>query len=68
MGGADVWKKKKSGYRNRADCFAVYSPHTEKIYMISVWDAPNASNMVLRLTAPKNNQSKGVKWAKDYEI
>jgi hypothetical protein len=68
MGGADLWKKKKSGYRNRADWFAVYSPDTEKIYMISVWDAPNASNMVLRLTVPKNNQSKGVNWAKDYEL
>lgn len=68
MGGANEWKKKKSGYRDRADCFGVYSPDTEKVYMISVWDAPNASNMILRLTAPKNNQSKGVKWAKDYEI
>lgn len=36
--------------------------------MVSVWDAPDASDMILRLTPPKNNQSKGVKWAKDYEL
>ncbi len=68
MGGADVWKKKKSGYRNRADWFGVYSPATEKVYMVSVWDAPDASNMILRLKPTKNNQNKGVKWAKDYEF
>jgi hypothetical protein len=68
MGGVSEWKKKKSGYRERADWFGVYSPDTGKVYMISVWDAPNASNMILRLTPPKNNQGKGVKWAKDYEL
>lgn len=36
--------------------------------MISIWEAPNASHVTLRLTSPKNNQGKGVKWAKDYEI
>ena len=68
MGGAGIWKKKKSGYRGRADWFGVYSPDTEKVYMVSVWDAPDASNMNLRLLPPKNNQERGVKWAKNYEI
>ncbi len=68
MGGAEEWKKKKSGYRNRADWFGVYSRDTEKVYMVSVWDAPDASYMILRLAPSKNNQSKGVKWAKDYEF
>ena len=61
-------KKKRSGYRGRADLFGAYSPDTGKVYMVSVWEAPDASHMVLRLEAPKNNQEKGVKWAKDYEI
>lgn len=69
MGGAPgLWKKKKSGYRGRADWFGVYSPDTGKVYMISVWDAPDASSMLLRLSPAKNNQNRGVKWAKDYEI
>ena len=61
-------KKKRSGYRGRADWFAAYSPDTGKVYMVSVWEAPDASHMTLRLAAPKNNQEQGVKWAKDYEI
>jgi PD-(D/E)XK endonuclease len=67
MGGAGVWKKKKSGYRGRADWFGVYSPDTGKVYMISVWEAPDASNMNLRLLPPKNNQEKNVHWARDYD-
>jgi hypothetical protein len=61
-------KKKRSGYRGRADWFGIYSPDTGKVYMVSVWEAPDASHMTLRLSPPKNNQSKGMKWAKDYEI
>jgi PD-(D/E)XK endonuclease len=68
MGGAGVWKKKKSGYRGRADWFGVYSPYTGKVYMISVWDAPDAGQMILRLKPTKNNQEQGVRWAKDYEF
>lgn len=58
FGGTGAWKKKRSGYRGRADWFGVYSPDTGKVYMISVWEAPNASHMTLRLTSPKNNQGK----------
>ncbi len=61
-------KKKRSGYRDRADWFGIYSPDTGKVYMVSVWEAPDASHMTLRLARPKNNQEQGVKWAKDYEI
>lgn len=68
MGGSGIWKKKKSGYRGRADWFGVYSPDTGKVYLLSVWEAPAASEMRLRLLPSKNNQEQGVKWAKDYEI
>ena len=68
MGGAGNWKKKKSGYRGRADWFAAYSPDTGKVYMVSVWDAPAASEMRLRLVPSKNNQEKHVKWAQNYEL
>jgi hypothetical protein len=68
MGGAGMWKKKKSGYRGRADMFGVYCPDTGKVYMLSVWEASAASEMRLRLLPSKNNQEQGVKWARDYEI
>lgn len=67
-GGREVWKKKKSGYEGRAEYFGVYSPDTEKVYLLKVSEAPAASSMRLRLQAPKNNQEKNIKWAKDYEL
>lgn len=68
MGGTGEWKKKKSGYRGRADWFGVYSPDTGTVYMLSVWEAPAASEMRLRLLPSKNNQEQNVHWAKDYEL
>ncbi|MBV9713627.1 MAG: hypothetical protein JO011_22235, partial [Ktedonobacteraceae bacterium] len=68
MGGTGVWKRKKSGYRGRADWFGVYSPDTGKVYIVSVWEAPDASHMILRLLPSKNNQAKNVHWARDYEL
>jgi hypothetical protein len=55
------------GYKGEADYFGVYSPETGKIYLVPVEDAPNCKAM-LRLYTTKNNQEKGVRWAKDYEI
>jgi hypothetical protein len=57
----------RKGYRGEADYFAVYSPDTEKIYLVPVDDVP-ITEAKLRLNPSKNNQQKGVRWAKDYEI
>jgi hypothetical protein len=54
-------------YRGQIDYFAVYCPDTEKVYLISVDDVVTA-NAMLRLLPTKNNQEKGVRWAKDYEL
>ena len=55
-------------YKNDVHYFAVYSPDTRKVYLIPVDDAGNAS-MRLRLTeTTKNGQTKGVKFAVDYEL
>jgi hypothetical protein len=75
---------RKSGYRGKAEYFAVYSPDTGKVYMVAVDEAPD-SNMTLRFKAEgvvrsNGKQSwhvpyeeavtSGVKywWAEDYEI
>ncbi|HLI89833.1 MAG TPA: group I intron-associated PD-(D/E)XK endonuclease [Ktedonobacteraceae bacterium] len=54
-------------YRGQIDYFAVYCPDTKKVYLISVDDVGTA-NAMLRLLPTKNNQEKGVRWAKDYEL
>ena len=57
----------RKGYKGEADYFGVYSPDMEKVYLVPVDDAPDGVAN-LRLEATKNNQQKGVRWAKDYEI
>ena len=58
----------RKGYQGEADYFGVYSPDTGKVYLVPVEAVPFGSKAKLRLDATKNNQHKGVKWAKDYEI
>ena len=58
----------RKGYQGEADYFGVYSPETGKVYLVPVEEAPVCSAGRLRLNPTKNNQQKGVKWAKDYEI
>ena len=57
----------RKGYKGEADYFGVYSPDTGKVYLVPVDEVPGAIAK-LRLHATKNNQQKGVRWAKDYEI
>ena len=45
----------------------MYSPDTGKVYLVPIEDTPEDA-MMLRLQPTKNNQEKGVKWAKDYEV
>jgi len=57
----------RKGYKGEADYFAVYSPDTGKVYLVPVEGVPR-TEAKLRLNPSKNNQHKGVRWAKDYEI
>jgi PD-(D/E)XK endonuclease len=49
------------------DYFAVYCEHTEKVYLVPVEDI-NGADGTLRVEPTANNQAKGVRWARDYEI
>jgi len=48
--------------------FGVYSPDTGKVYLVPVNEVPSGGDVILRLLKAKNNQEKGVRWEKDYEI
>jgi PD-(D/E)XK endonuclease len=58
---------KKTGYVDHADVFLVYSHDTDKVYYIPVRDV-GTTEVTLRLEPSKNNQTKNVRYAKDYEI
>jgi PD-(D/E)XK endonuclease len=64
-------KRQKRGYKGSAEYFGIYSPDMRKVYMIHVDECPvGETNLRLEATGRqgKNQFSKGVRWAKDYEI
>ncbi|MGI9059299.1 MAG: group I intron-associated PD-(D/E)XK endonuclease [Ktedonobacteraceae bacterium] len=54
-------------YRGQIDYFAVYCAETKGVYLLPVNDV-GMTQANLRLIASGNNQEKGVRWAKDYEL
>jgi hypothetical protein len=55
-------------YRGEVDCFAVYCPETEGIYLIPIDDLGVGTQGSLRLEAPRNNQRRRIRYASDYEL
>lgn len=59
--------RSRKGYKGEADWFGVYCPETDKAYLIPVEEVGD-NECSLRLEPTKNNQTKNIRWAKDYEI
>jgi hypothetical protein len=60
-------RSKKITYRGDIDVFAVYCHELHTVYFLRIDDTP-AMLCHLRLTATKNNQRNGIRWAVDYEF
>ena len=58
----------RAAYVGQVDYFAVYSHELHKTYLIPASHIGNATRMRLRVSPSKNNQERGVKWAKEYEL
>ncbi len=55
-------------YIGDAEFFGVFCMELNKVYLVPVDIASYASEVSLRFDPPKNNQSKKIIWARDYEI
>jgi len=55
-------------YEGEIEYFAVYCPENNKSYLVPMDATVGKAKMALRLTPSRNNQQRGVRWAKDYEI
>ena len=53
------------GYVDEIDAFLVYCPDLDAVYAIPIEDSANTTGR-LRLEPTANNQSKHVRWARDY--
>ena len=64
------WQKNtmaRKHYRGEVEYFAVYSPDTDRVYLLPI-DHVGTTQANLRLAPTANNQEKNVRWAKDYEL
>lgn len=58
---------KSRSYRGYADYFDVFCPDNGQVYFVPVADVP-ARTASLRVAAPLNGQTRGLRWARDYVI
>jgi hypothetical protein len=54
-------------YRGYADYFGVFCPDNGQVYFVPVADVPNCTAS-LRVAPPRNGQTHGLRWAKEYVI
>jgi hypothetical protein len=54
-------------YRGDVDFFGVYCPGTDEVYLVPIGDVPE-KGASLRVVPPRNGQTRGVRWARDYVI
>jgi hypothetical protein len=59
--------KRKRDYRGDADVFVVYCSELNKFYWLDVDKCPTDTG-ILRLELPKNGQTHGIRWARDFEL
>jgi hypothetical protein len=50
------------------DAIGAYSPDLQRSFLIPISEASGRRALHLRLDPPKNNQSEGIRWARDYEL
>jgi hypothetical protein len=56
-------------YRDDGDYFGVYCPDTDAVYLVPISDLRCPGSRGVPVVNPtKNNQAKGVRWAKDYVL
>jgi hypothetical protein len=58
----------RRNYEGEVDYFAVYCPETTGVYMVPINDVPLKASAHLRIDPPRNNQSKRIRFAADYQI
>ena len=59
-------RARRRGYRGECELFAVYCPDLSRCYFVPV-EAVGIGSSALRIEPTRNGQSKGVRWARDYE-
>jgi hypothetical protein len=62
------WRRIVLDYRGEIDYFGVYCPDNGKVYLVPIEDVSTTRICSLRITPPKNNQRRRIRWAEHYEV
>jgi hypothetical protein len=60
-------KNYRHPYEGQADLFGVYCPANDRVYLVPVEEC-GTREAALRIEPTRNNQSKRVRWANEYEV
>src|SRR5262249_53611115 len=61
------WERRVTDYSGEGDYFGVYCPENDRVYLVPISETSHRI-CSLRVIPAKNNQSKRVRQAKDYEV
>lgn len=60
---------RRRGYQGEIECFGVYCPDNDTVYIVPIGDCPGRNLMHLRVDQPKNGVCiSTMHWARDYEL
>jgi hypothetical protein len=62
------WQRRVRDYAGDIDSFGVFCPDNGGVYLVPIEALPGRRVCSLRLTPPKNNQRRRIRWAKDFEV
>jgi PD-(D/E)XK endonuclease len=62
------WERRVTDYRGEVDFFAVYCPENDSVYLVPIAVVTTPRACSLRIKPAKNNQTKRVRWAKDFLV
>jgi hypothetical protein len=62
------WERRVTSYNGAVDFFGVYCPENESVYLVPISALGSYRVCSLRVTPPKNNQLKRIRWADEYLV
>jgi hypothetical protein len=62
------WERRVTDYKGEVDFFAVFCPENDSVYLVPIGVVNTSHGCYLRVIPTKNNQTKKIRWAKDYLV
>lgn len=61
------WERRVTNYKGLVDFFGIYCPENDRVYLVPI-NITGLRACSLRVEPARNNQSRRIRWARDYEV